>query len=149
MNVKFGVIGANPKLRANLVFCNFNREKGELTALCDNDPDSLAAFRQAYPDMANVRTYSDYRELLADPEVEAVFIMVRDGMHEEMAVAALEAGKDVETIPCESLLPHVSAEKPGGKVEWMRGADSGPSLSSPLAMLKSLSHFLLKSPFYF
>lgn len=50
----------------------------------------------------------------------------------------LEAGKDVETIPCESLLPHVLAEKPGGKVdEWTRGGDSGPSLSSPLTVLKS------------
>ena len=56
----------------------------------------------------------------------------------------------METIACESLLPHISAEKPGGKVgEWMRGGNSGPSLSSPLAVLKSLSHFLLKSPFYF
>ena len=95
MKVKFGVIGANPKLRANFVFRNFDRDKGELVAICDIDPDSIAAFREAYPDMANVRTYSDYRELLADPEVEAVFIMVRDAFHEEMAVAALEAGKAV------------------------------------------------------
>ena len=95
MKVKFGVIGANPKLRANFVFRNFDREKGELVALCDIDPDSIAAFREAYPEMANVRTYSDYRELLADPEVEAVFVMVRDAFHEEMTVAALEAGKHV------------------------------------------------------
>ena len=95
MKVKFGVIGANPKLRANFVFHNFDRDKGELVAICDIDPDSIAAFREAYPEMANVRTYRDYRELLADPEVEAVFVMVRDAFHEEMAVAALEAGKHV------------------------------------------------------
>lgn len=95
MKVKFGVIGANPKLRANFVFRNFDRGKGELVAICDIDPESIAAFREAYPDMANVRTYSDYRELLADSEVEAVFVMVRDAFHEEMAVAALEAGKHV------------------------------------------------------
>jgi predicted dehydrogenase len=95
MKVKFGVIGADPKLRANFVFRNFDRGKGELVAICDIDPESIAAFREAYPDMANVRTYSDYRELLADSEVEAVFVMVRDAFHEEMAVAALEAGKHV------------------------------------------------------
>ena len=55
----------------------------------------------------------------------------------------------METIPCESPLSHVSA-KLGGKIgEWTRGGDSGLSLSSSLAVFKSLSHFLLKSPFYF
>ena len=68
MKVKFGVIGADPKLRANFVFRNFDRGKGELVAICDIDPDSIAAFREAYPEMANIRTYSDYRELLADSE---------------------------------------------------------------------------------
>ena len=95
MKTKFGVIGANPRLRANFVFANFDRNTCELVALCDNDPESLTAFREAYPEMANVKTYGDYRELLADPGVEAVFIMVRDQFHEEMAVAALEAGKAV------------------------------------------------------
>ena len=93
--IKFGVIGVDPKLRANFVFANFDRAKCELAALCDNDQDSLAAFREAYPEMAGVKTYGDYRALLADPEVEAVFVMVRDQFHEEMAVAALEAGKHV------------------------------------------------------
>ena len=92
---KFGVIGVDPKLRADFVFAYFDRDKCEPVALCDNDRDSLAAFREAHPDMAGVKTYDDYRALLADPEVEAVFVMVRDQFHEEMAVAALEAGKHV------------------------------------------------------
>ena len=95
MKVKFGVIGANPQLRANLVFNNFKRDKGELTAICDNDPSSLKAFCQTHPDLAGAKQYSDYRELVKDENIEAVFIMVRDGFHEEMAVAALEAGKHV------------------------------------------------------
>ena len=95
MKTKFGVIGANPALRANFVFANFDRKKAELVALCDVDPVSIEAFKKAYPEMAGVKTYADYRELLADPEVEAVFVMVRDEFHEEMAAAALEAGKHV------------------------------------------------------
>ena len=81
MKTKFGVIGANPALRANFVFANFDRKKAELVALCDVDPVSIEAFKKAYPEMAGVKTYADYRELLADPEVEAVFVMVRDEFH--------------------------------------------------------------------
>lgn len=95
MKLKFGVIGANPQLRSNFVFLNFPREEGVLTALCDNDPEMLKACLDAYPEFADARTYSDYRGLINDPEVEAVFIIVRDPYHEEMAVAALEAGKAV------------------------------------------------------
>ena len=64
MKVKFGVIGANPRLRANLVFNNFKRDKGELTAICDNDPSALEAFCQTYPDLAGAKQYADYRELV-------------------------------------------------------------------------------------
>ena len=93
--IKFGVIGADPDLRANFIFKNFPREKGELIAICDHDPEMQEAFRQKYPEFADIKMYADYRELLADPEVQAVFIAVRDFWHEKMAVAALEAGKAV------------------------------------------------------
>ena len=95
MPVKFGVIGANPQLRANFVFAHYPAEKGVLTAICDKDPEMFEAFRKAYPGLAGVRTCTDYHDLVNDPEIEAVFIMVRDFLHEEMALAALEAGKAV------------------------------------------------------
>ena len=93
--IKFGVIGADPDLRANFIFKNFPREKGELIAICDHDPEMQEEFRKRYPEFADIKMYADYRELLADPEVQAVFIAVRDFWHEEMAAAALEAGKAV------------------------------------------------------
>ncbi len=37
----------------------------------------------------------DYRVLLAREDIEAVFVCSPDFLHEEHAVAALEAGKDV------------------------------------------------------
>ena len=95
MRVKFGVIGTNPQLRANVVFAHYPEKKGELTAICDHDPEMLEAFRKAYPVLAGVRAFTDYHDLVNDPEIEAVFIMVRDFLHEEMAIAALEAGKAV------------------------------------------------------
>lgn len=39
--------------------------------------------------------YSDYRELVADPEVEAVYVAVPNFLHYAVSEAALDAGKDV------------------------------------------------------
>ena len=39
MKIKFGVIGVNPQLRANFIFHNFPREKGELAAVCGHKPE--------------------------------------------------------------------------------------------------------------
>jgi predicted dehydrogenase len=52
-------------------------------------------FREKYPDFADIKYYSDHKELIGDPEVQAIFIAVRDQYHEEIAVAALESGKAV------------------------------------------------------
>ena len=41
------------------------------------------------------RVYTDYHELLADPEIEAVSICTWNNLHAEMAIAALDAGKHV------------------------------------------------------
>lgn len=42
-----------------------------------------------------VAVFSDYRELLARPDIEAVVISVPDHSHAEIALAAIRAGKDV------------------------------------------------------
>ena len=44
---------------------------------------------------AEVAVYADYRELLADPAVDVVVVMVPTQMHPQVTVAALEAGKHV------------------------------------------------------
>ncbi len=92
--IKFGVIGADVSLRANMVYANFPRNRAELVAIADRDPEQLDKFSITYPGL-KPKKYASYQELLADPEPEAVFIMVRDQYHEEIACAALEAGKAV------------------------------------------------------
>ncbi|MCA8986209.1 MAG: Gfo/Idh/MocA family oxidoreductase [Planctomycetaceae bacterium] len=46
-------------------------------------------------DLTDVKTYSDYHELLQDPEVDLVDICLPIPQHEEVAIEALKAGKHV------------------------------------------------------
>jgi len=41
------------------------------------------------------KTYVDYRELLANKDIDAVYIMTPEHLHRDMAIAALNAGKHV------------------------------------------------------
>ena len=54
MKVKFGVIGADPKLRANFVFHNFDRDKGELVANAPALSDHFGADRSQNPGWPNL-----------------------------------------------------------------------------------------------
>ena len=65
----------------------------ELAALCTRTPGPAeAAWRR---NSACSKTYADYRDMLADPEIDAVSIVTMWDQHTEPAVAALEAGKHV------------------------------------------------------
>ncbi|QDU41460.1 Glucose--fructose oxidoreductase precursor [Maioricimonas rarisocia] len=46
-------------------------------------------------DLSGVNSYSDYHELLADPDVQLVDICLPTDRHEQVAIEALEAGKHV------------------------------------------------------
>jgi predicted dehydrogenase len=82
-----------------------------LVHLADVDAE-LAAQRAG--EFGFARSTGNWRDLLADPEVEIVSITAPNAFHAEMAIAALEAGK------------HVWCEKPMAPglndAEWMRDA---------------------------
>jgi myo-inositol 2-dehydrogenase / D-chiro-inositol 1-dehydrogenase len=63
----------------------------ELRTVCAASDASRAAARQD----TGVDAHSDYRELLARADIDAVDIVVPNYLHEEVACAALEAGKHV------------------------------------------------------
>lgn len=66
-------------------------EDGNLEGLAGNISDA----GPLHFDMSQVKGYRDYRELLANPEVDLVDFCVPTPLHAPMAVAALEAGKHV------------------------------------------------------
>jgi predicted dehydrogenase len=71
----------------------------ELVVVCDVDPGVLAWYERLEP---RPRLVSDYRELLADESVEAVYCAVPHHLHAEVYVACLRADK------------HLLGEKPFG-----------------------------------
>ena len=64
----------------------------EIIAGCDIDPEAQKFFHEQYPEAL---LFDDYRDLLKVKEIGAVIIATPDYLHEEMAVASLEAGKAV------------------------------------------------------
>jgi predicted dehydrogenase len=104
--VRFGVIGAGLMSRefasAAARWCHLVDfpVRPEIVAVASRAGKSAKWFAENVP--AVKRTTTDYREVLADPEVEAVYAAVPHDLHEEVYVAALECGK------------HLLGEKPFG-----------------------------------
>ncbi len=69
-----------------------------LAAVCDIAPDKMEKAAKEH----GVKGYLDYRELLAQPDIDAVHICVPHYLHTPISIAALQAGK------------HVLCEKPMG-----------------------------------
>ena len=72
--------------------------QAEIVAVADVKEDAARQFMAAHG--LKCRYYSNYRDLLADPNVQAVSICVPNKFHSEVTLAAASAGK------------HVMAEKP-------------------------------------
>ncbi len=64
----------------------------QLVALCSRNQSRLAAVAR---ELNVERTVADYRDLLADPNIDAVSITTHWQQHHEIAKAALESGKHV------------------------------------------------------
>ena len=89
--VKIALLGAGnwgPNLARNLR----DLPQASLELICHRGSERLAEISQRFPD---VSTTTDYRDVLADPDLEAVVIATQVGTHAELATAALDAGKHV------------------------------------------------------
>ena len=78
---------------------------GEIVAVATRDPKKLAGDwtsiqgnfgpRGSLMDLSHLTTYSDHRQLLADPTIDAVDICLPTDQHESVVLEALAAGKHV------------------------------------------------------
>jgi len=96
--IRVAVIGCRirgPQLARNIVRCGHL----ELAALCDCDDEVIAeAQRKIRKDVllpARLWTTRDFRDVLDDSSIDAVFIAVPDHWHAIMTILALQAGKHV------------------------------------------------------
>jgi predicted dehydrogenase len=87
----FGVIGVGTwgELHAKVYATT---PGARLAAICDADGERA---RRVGAECGAARVCEDYHELLADPDVQAVSIVLPDYLHREATVAAAEAGKHV------------------------------------------------------
>jgi predicted dehydrogenase len=104
--IRFGVIGCGLMGRefasAAARWCHLTDidVRPEIVAACDTNAALTRWFAEHIPGIAQVT--ADYRELLANPRVEAVYIAVPHHLHAELYGAAIAAGK------------HLLGEKPFG-----------------------------------
>ena len=67
--------------------------EAQVVALCDT---YAASIRRAGKDLPGVASVTDYRQILDNKEIQAVFITTPSHLHRDIALAALQAGKRSE-----------------------------------------------------
>ena len=102
--VKWGVLGTAGIARGQTIPGMQLAEHCELYAVAGRNPEKAEQFRNEF---GFQKAYGSYEELLADPEVEAVYIPLPNHIHCEWTVKALQAKKHVL---CEKPLAMNAAE---------------------------------------
>ncbi|MGR3495594.1 Gfo/Idh/MocA family protein [Citreimonas sp.] len=91
-HVRWGILGAAKLARTTMAQACQVAEGGTFAALATRDRAKAAPFVALNPDL---RVHDSYDALLADPEIDAVYIPLPNHMHVEWTIKALEAGKPV------------------------------------------------------
>ena len=127
MKKKVGIIGFGGmgkwhagSITGNKEFCGiqFNvSDVVELAGVYDIDPAKNADAAERF----GLKVYESRQAMLADPEVDIVVIATPNDVHEEIAIEALNAGKNVisekpVTMSCEALENMIAAAEKNGKI---------------------------------
>jgi len=99
--LKVGLIGGTRGFGSRRRDAFHNDPRSEVSALCSRTKDEL----DKAAGEIGAKAYSDWAELIADPDIDTVSIAVPNALHFEIAKAALSAGKHtlVEYPICQSL----------------------------------------------
>jgi len=96
--INIGWIGVGTRGNAALEWLhNAAPDAVAVTAVCDTYQGYIARAKSRVKSVWGNQpaTYVDYRDLLADRNVDAVFIMTPEHLHRDMAIASLQAGKHI------------------------------------------------------
>jgi D-xylose 1-dehydrogenase (NADP+, D-xylono-1,5-lactone-forming) len=89
--VKWGIV-STADINRKVIPGAYASDKVELVAVASRDQARAEAYAR---DWEIPRAYGSYEGLLADPEIEAVYISLPNTLHVEWSIKALEAGKHV------------------------------------------------------
>ena len=91
-NVRWGILGTAGIARSQTIPAMQQAENCDLCAIAVRDPEKARSFQEEF---GFEKVYTDYDVLLADPDVEAVYIPLPNDLHYEWVLRALNAGKHV------------------------------------------------------
>ena len=90
--VRFGVLGAARIAPPALILPARKSSEAEVAAVAARDPQRAETFAAKHEIR---RAYASYDDLLADPDIDAVYNPLPNSLHAPWTLAALEAGKHV------------------------------------------------------
>lgn len=90
--MKIGVIGCGMIANTQHIPCYMENENTEIKYFCDIIPQRA---EKAVKDYGCGIAVADYKEVLADSEVEAISVCTPNRMHSIISIEALKAGKNV------------------------------------------------------
>src|SRR5208337_90838 len=90
--VKWGVLGVATIAVEKVIPAMQRGEVSEIAAIASRD---LAKAREAADKLGIARAYGSYEEMLADPDIEAIYNPLPNELHVPWTIKALEAGKHV------------------------------------------------------
>jgi len=90
--IKWGILGCANIARKAVIPGILGAENSELYAVSSRSREKAADFAEKF---GAAKYYDDYDQLLADEEVEAVYIPLPNGLHKEWVIKAAEAGKHI------------------------------------------------------
>ncbi|GAA4223102.1 putative dehydrogenase [Sagittula marina] len=91
-HVRWGILGAAKFAREHMGRAIHAGERGALVALATSSTEKAAPFAAYAP---GLKVHLSYDDLLADPEIDAVYIPLPNHLHVEWSKKALHAGKHV------------------------------------------------------
>ncbi len=90
--VRWGILGASNFARQHMGPAIHAAHGAEPAALATSDAGKAAGFRAFAP---RLRLHDSYEALLADPDIDAVYVPLPNHLHVEWSLKALDAGKPV------------------------------------------------------